>query len=53
MRTDQWKLIAAPKPELYKLSADRGEKSNVLGQYPSDADQLQKRMWEIAGRPES
>jgi len=53
MRTDQWKLIAAPKSELYKLAEDHGERSNVLGRYPADADHLKKKMWEITGPPES
>jgi choline-sulfatase len=53
MRTDQWKLIAAPKSELYNLAEDHGEASNVLDRYPAAADQLQKKMWEITGPPES
>ncbi len=53
MRTDEWKLITAPKPELYKLKNDRGETSNVLSRHSTDADHLQKKMWEITGPPES
>jgi choline-sulfatase len=53
MRTDQWKLIVAPKPELYKMGEDRSEKQNVKDRYPADADHLQKKIWEVAGAPGS
>ena len=53
MRTDQWKLVVAPKPELYRLSDDRGETRNLVGKFAADADHLQKKVWEIAGPPES
>ena len=53
LRTDQWKLIAAPKPELYELKQDWGESSNVLNRYSTEVDHLQKKMWEITGPPES
>jgi arylsulfatase A-like enzyme/Flp pilus assembly protein TadD len=53
MRTDHWKMIAAPTPELYNLDDDRGEKQNVKVRYSTDADHLEKKIWEIAGPPES
>ena len=53
MRTDEWKMIVAPKPELYKLDEDRSEKHNVTDRYPADADHLQKKVWEVAGAPGS
>jgi arylsulfatase A-like enzyme/Tfp pilus assembly protein PilF len=53
MRTDQWKLIVAPKPELYRLPDDRGENHNVVGRFVADADHLQKKVWEVAGPPKS
>ncbi len=53
MRTDQWKMIAAPKPELYRLDEDRAEKQNVKDRYPADADHLEKKIWEVAGQPGS
>jgi len=49
VRAEEWKLIAAPKPELYRLREDRSEKQNVIDQYPEEADRLQKRVWEVAG----
>ncbi len=51
MRTDQWKLIVAPKPELYKMGEDPVEKQNVKDRYPADADHLQKKIWEVTGAP--
>lgn len=53
IRTDTWKLIVAPKPELYWLSTDPLEKNNVVQRFPADADRLQKQVWEVAGPPSS
>ena len=50
MRTDEWKLIVAPRPELYNLQRDPGETNNILASYPADADRLQKQIWEVAGQ---
>ena len=52
MRTDTWKFILAPHPELYNLQHDPGETQNLVENHPADADQLQKKIWEIAGRQE-
>lgn len=51
MRTDTWKLIVAPHPELYNLERDPGETTNLIAKYPADADELQKKVWEVAGTP--
>jgi len=53
MRTDQWKLVVAPKPELYRFPDDSGEIHSVVDRFPADADRLQKKVWEIAGPPQS
>lgn len=53
MRTDRWKLVIAPQPELYDLSSDPGESSNVLHQHPAEADRLQKQAWVVDGPPDS
>jgi arylsulfatase A-like enzyme/Tfp pilus assembly protein PilF len=53
MRTDEWKLIVAPKPELYRFSDDPVETKNVIVGHPADADRLQKKVWEVAGPPQS
>ncbi len=49
MRTDKWKFILAPHPELYDLEHDPGEKDNVIARHPAEADQLQKKIWEVIG----
>ena len=49
LRTDRWKLIVAPRPELYNLDRDPGETSNVISEFPADVVQLQKRFRQIAG----
>jgi choline-sulfatase len=51
MRTESWKLIVAPKAELYQVKEDGRESRNVVRQYPEDSDRLQKQVWEIAGPP--
>jgi arylsulfatase A-like enzyme/Tfp pilus assembly protein PilF len=48
IRTDEWKLVVAPKPELYRYADDRGETRNVVGKFPADADVLKKRLLEIS-----
>jgi choline-sulfatase len=53
MRTDEWKLVVAPKPELYRFSDDPGELKNVIASHPADADRLQKQVWAVAGPPQS
>jgi arylsulfatase A-like enzyme/Flp pilus assembly protein TadD len=49
MRTDAWKLVIAPRPELYNLERDPGETHNLISDFPADAAQLQKKLWEVAG----
>jgi len=49
MRTDNWKFILAPHPELYDLQHDPGETRNLIPNHPAEADQLQKKIWKVAG----
>lgn len=49
MRTDAWKFILAPHPELYDLAHDPGEIHNLIASRPAEADQLQKQIWMVAG----
>jgi choline-sulfatase len=49
MRTDGWKLILAPHPELYDLQHDPGETQNLIANHPAEANQLQKMIGEAAG----
>jgi arylsulfatase A-like enzyme/Tfp pilus assembly protein PilF len=53
IRTDEWKLVVAPKSELYQMARDRSESFNVIHQYPADSERLEKKVWEIAGAPET
>ncbi|HLV01020.1 MAG TPA: tetratricopeptide repeat protein, partial [Acidobacteriota bacterium] len=53
VRTDEWKLIVAPRPELYRIDQDPEETTNVIDRFPVEADRLQKQIWEVAGPPES
>ena len=49
MRTGDWKLILAPRPELYDLRRDPAEVDNLIARQPAVADQLQKQIWSVAG----
>lgn len=49
MRTEGWKYILAPHPELYDLHRDPGELQNVIAQHPADADRFQQVLWKVAG----
>lgn len=48
-RTDTWKFIFAPHPELYNLEHDPAEHSNVISRFPVEAADLEKGMWQAAG----
>ncbi|MBI1940184.1 MAG: sulfatase-like hydrolase/transferase [Acidobacteria bacterium] len=52
MRSDKWKLIVAPRPELYDLEQDPKETTNVINRYPADAERLQKYVWAAGGPKE-
>jgi arylsulfatase A-like enzyme/Tfp pilus assembly protein PilF len=49
MRTDDWKFILAPRPELYDLHRDPGELQNLIAQHRTEAEQYQQLIWKIAG----
>ena len=44
IRTNQWKYIRAPRPELYDLSRDPMESRNVLAEHPSEVRMLEARL---------
>lgn len=48
LRAGGWKYIAAPKPELYELSADPGETHNVVETERSRAAQMADRVQAIS-----
>jgi arylsulfatase A-like enzyme/Tfp pilus assembly protein PilF len=52
MRTNRWKYIRAPKPELYDLAQDPSEKTNVISAHPAEAQDLEGRLNEVAGGAE-
>lgn len=49
IRTNRWKYIQAPKPELYDLEQDPEETRNVLADHPGEAQQLQARLRGLLG----
>jgi tetratricopeptide (TPR) repeat protein len=44
LRTSRYKLIEAPRPELYDLAVDRGETTNVIAGHPDVAEELKARL---------
>ncbi|MDQ3069341.1 MAG: sulfatase-like hydrolase/transferase [Acidobacteriota bacterium] len=49
LRVGEWKYIAAPKPELYDLRVDKGEKTNVLTARQQVAGRMAGDLQRIAG----
>jgi hypothetical protein len=47
IRTAEWKYIQAPRPELYDLAADPGERMNLTGEHPEIEARLADRLDEI------
>jgi choline-sulfatase len=41
IRTNEWKYIHAPKPELYDLTRDPGETTNVVAGHPEEVRKLE------------
>src|SRR5688572_10851900 len=51
VRDERWKLIAAPRPELFDLAADPGETTNVIERHRAEARRLAALLQEIEARP--
>ena len=49
IRTNHWKYIRAPKPELYDLNSDPGETTNVIQQHPAEVQRLEAQLKNIIG----
>jgi len=49
VRDGTWKLIEAPRPELYDVRQDPGETANVYDDHPEVAEALRARLGEMAG----
>lgn len=39
-----WKFVDNPTPELYDLTSDMGEKTNVAGKHPEEVERLRKKL---------
>ncbi|MGE5644247.1 MAG: sulfatase-like hydrolase/transferase [Acidobacteriota bacterium] len=50
VRTNRWKYIRAPKPELYDLAQDPGETTNVIASHPAEFRDLESKLKTVAGR---
>jgi arylsulfatase A-like enzyme/Flp pilus assembly protein TadD len=48
IRTNQWKYIRAPKPELYDLSRDPKETNNVLAEHAPEVRKLEAQLAAIS-----
>ena len=44
IRTNDWKYIRAPKPELYDLVHDPAETANVIGSHPKEVGQFEAKL---------
>jgi len=51
IRQHDWKLIDAPRPELYHLASDPGEDVNLIGQQPDHARRLRTLLDEAERKP--
>ena len=49
LRDDRWKLIEAPRPELYDLSTDPGEQRNLYADRPQTAQGLRQQLAKLTG----
>jgi len=52
LRADRYKLIDAPRPELYDLASDPGEERNVLSDHPTVAAAMRRRLSAFDAGPE-
>ncbi len=52
VRTNRWKYIRAPKPELYDLAQDPGETSNVIAEHPAEVREFEAQLNTAAGSNE-
>ncbi len=49
IRTNHWKYIRAPKPELYDLNKDPAETANVIQQNPAEVEKLEAQLNAVVG----
>lgn len=49
IRTNRWKYVRAPKPELYDLSSDPAETSNVIQTHAAEQQRFEAQLKAVAG----
>jgi choline-sulfatase len=49
IRSNRWKYVRAPRPELYDLSQDAGERVNVAASHATDVRELDRRLEALTG----
>jgi choline-sulfatase len=49
IRTDRWKYIQAPRPELYDLTQDPEETANVIGRHSAEVRKLEAQLRAVSG----
>ncbi len=49
IRTNRWKYIRAPKPELYDLSQDAAEHNNVIESHAAEARKFEAQLQAVTG----
>jgi arylsulfatase A-like enzyme/Flp pilus assembly protein TadD len=49
IRTNRWKYIRAPKPELYDLSQDAAEHNNVIQSHPAEVQRFEAQLKKVIG----
>ena len=49
LRTNQWKYVRAPKPELYDLSQDPGETHNVIQDHAAEVRKFEVKLNSVIG----
>jgi tetratricopeptide (TPR) repeat protein len=53
MRTNRWKYIRAPKPELYDLAQDPAETTNVIASHPAEVQDMEARLKAVSAGTET
>ena len=51
LRTDRYKYVRAPRPELYDLHTDPNEMSNIASEEPERVDALARELEKLSGAP--
>jgi choline-sulfatase len=49
IRTNRWKYIRAPRPELYELASDPRETNNVIGQHAPEVEKFEAQLKHLTG----